>query len=123
MTNRLENRLELTRNTNFFTLIPHDEDGNKTGKPIIPLGIKMILGSTNVSKAIFTPDPDGPGLLPFMVVSVDKTIINGHGGFWPSGTNEYAYRFLRTFIGAQNKAASGAREKAAAIGTQMRSLR
>lgn len=117
------NRLELTRNTNFFSYIDHDEDGNKFWKPIIPLRIKMNLESTGGNKGILTPDPEGPGLLPFMVVSVDKTIINGHGGFWPSGKNAYAYGFLRTFIGAQNQAAIGAREKAATSGTQMRSIR
>jgi predicted small lipoprotein YifL len=73
-------------------------------------------------------DIQGPGLLPFMVVSVNKHIINGHNGFWPVKNgqgfdNDAAYQFLRTFIAAQNQAVSQARKTEAREGQALHQLR
>lgn len=76
----------------------------------------------------------GPGLLPFMVVSVDGKIINGHNGFWPvpagtdaNGEQQYentaAYGFLRSFIAVQNQAVSQSRALDAAKGQALHRLR
>lgn len=76
----------------------------------------------------------GPGLLPFMVVSVDGKIINGHNGFWPvpAGTdanggpkygNAAAYEFLRSFIAVQNQAVGESRTLEAAKGQAQHRLR
>jgi hypothetical protein len=64
----------------------------------------------------------GVGLLPFMVVSVDPQIINGHNGFWPAGQNEHAYQFIRTFIAAQNAAVSTARQTEASEGQSLHNV-
>jgi hypothetical protein len=58
--------------------------------------------------------PQAPALLPFMVVSVAPSIINGHGGFWPGESEKTAaYDFVRTFIAAQSVAVAGQRHEEA----------
>lgn len=57
--------------------------------------------------------PPAPGLLPFMVVSVDKKIINGHNDFWVK-ENKATYEFVSTFILAQDHAVKNAKKQEAA---------
>jgi hypothetical protein len=86
-------RVELQRVPEFFTY---------RGLPVKTLRSRLM----QLDGVITDPEP---GLLPYMMVSVDPKIINGHSGFWPD-KNPLAYQFVESFISAQNRAVGAARK-------------
>lgn len=76
----------------------------------------------NGRSLICLDDESNPGLLPFMVVSTSKDIIDGHSGFWPPTKKAgqttptkgpRAFDFVKCFISAQNKGLGTVREEQA----------
>jgi hypothetical protein len=103
-------QLCLTKSPDYFKLVDHTEDGVsiRPPRPIKTLRRDLMSFRNGIST------DSNPGLLPYMVVSVDPKIINGHSEFWPVPGNRRAYEFVTRFIAAQNNAVGEARAEQAA---------
>jgi hypothetical protein len=104
--------LKLARKQEFFAPVDHDHNGD-TFHPALP--VKTLRHDVPFYGA---PKNADVGLLPFMMVSVDPKIINGHSDFWPREGHRHAYDFISSFISAQNKAVADARQKQAVPAAQ-----
>lgn len=105
--------LLLKKSDGFFKAVTHDQNG-ESFDPALPV---KTLRDDKMSFRELGKKPD-KGLLPFMIVSVDPKIINGHSGFWARPDNSHAYDFVKSFIAAQNQAVGEARAAQAAPAMQ-----
>lgn len=105
----------LTKSPDYFEIGNQPKDGDP---PRLRLPVKTLrrdlMSFRDLRGNLRIKTESDPGLLPYMVVSVDPRIINGHSGFWPVTGNERAYDFVKYFISAQNNAVGAARAEQAA---------